>query len=148
MQENKLAKEYSAAGLLKFALPTIVMMIFMATYTMVDGIFVSRLINTTALSAVNIVYPFLNLVLAVGIMLGTGGCAYIAMEMGEGEEKRARENFSLLIAVATALGFLIAVLTQLFLAPILQFLGANEAVWQYCWDYAQGLVWFTPVSLL
>lgn len=148
MGENRLAKEYSAGGLLRFALPTIVMMIFMASYTMVDGIFVARLVNTTALSAVNIVYPFLNLVLAVGIMLGTGGSAYIAMQMGEGEEAGARENFSFLVTVAVAVSLVIAIFMQVFLDPVLRFLGANEAVWNYCWDYAQGLIWFTPVSVL
>lgn len=68
-----ISREFHFGSLLRFALPTVIMMIFMSMYTIVDGIFVSRFVGTDALSATNIVYPALNLVLAVAIMLSTGG---------------------------------------------------------------------------
>ena len=70
-----ISREFHFGSLLRFALPTVIMMIFMSMYTIVDGIFVSRFVGTDALSATNIVYPALNLVLAVAIMLSTGGSA-------------------------------------------------------------------------
>ena len=66
-----ISREFHFGSLLRFALPTVIMMIFMSMYTIVDGIFVSRFVGTDALSATNIVYPALNLVLAVAIMLST-----------------------------------------------------------------------------
>ena len=72
---NSLEKKITPGFLLRFTLPTVVMMVFNSFYTMVDGGFVSRFVGTGALSAVNIVYPALNLVFALGIMLATGGSA-------------------------------------------------------------------------
>ena len=81
---SALDREYGFWSLLKFAFPTVVMMIFMSLYTIVDGAFISRFVGPDALAAVNIVYPFLSLVLAVGVMLATGGCAVVARKQGEG----------------------------------------------------------------
>ena len=68
---------------LKFAVPTIVMTVFMSFYTMVDGLFVSNLIGTDALSAVNLTAPVISLVTAISTMLATGGSAMIMKKMGE-----------------------------------------------------------------
>ena len=112
---NSIAQKFNVFTLLKFAFPTMVMMVFMSLYTIVDGIFVSRYVGSNALSAVNIVYPVLNLLFAFGIMLSTGGSAIVARQMGEKREQEARENFSLLAAVSVAIGFLILILGLLFL---------------------------------
>ena len=98
--DNKLAREFHTGSLIRFALPNIVMMVFMSLYTIVDGMFISRLVGTLALSAVNMSYPLSSLQLALGIMLGTGGSAVIAREMGEGKDALAREDFSCIVAVA------------------------------------------------
>ena len=91
---NSIAQKFNVFSLLKFAFPTMVMMVFMSLYTIVDGIFVSRLVGSNALSAVNIVYPVINLMFACGIMLSTGGSAIVARQIGEKKESEARENFS------------------------------------------------------
>ena len=63
-----------------------VMMVLMSCYTITDGIFISRFLGDNALSAVNIVYPVINIVLAIGVMLATGGSAVVAKKMGEGKD--------------------------------------------------------------
>ena len=65
------------------------MMLFMGLYTIVDTIFVSRFVNTNALSAINIVCPVINLIVGLGTMIATGGSAIVARKMGAGEPKRA-----------------------------------------------------------
>lgn len=45
--ENVYLKPITLKNIMKFALPTIAMSLFMAFYTMVDGLFVSNLIGTT-----------------------------------------------------------------------------------------------------
>ena len=80
---NSIAQKFNVFSLLKFAFPTMVMMVFMSLYTIVDGIFVSRLVGSNALSAVNIVYPVINLMFACGIMLSTGGSAIVARQSGD-----------------------------------------------------------------
>ena len=72
MNENVLDQEWDALSLLKFAFPTMVMMMFMGFYTIVDTIFVAQFVNTDALSAINIVCPVINLTVGLGTMIATG----------------------------------------------------------------------------
>ena len=84
---NAMERAVTPGYLLRFTIPTMIMLIFNSFYTMVDGAFVSNFVGTSALSAVNIVYPALNLVFAVGIMLATGGSAIVGRQMGEGKNQ-------------------------------------------------------------
>lgn len=146
--DNKLAKQYHFWSLFKFSFPTIVMMVFMSLYSIVDGIFVSRLVGTDALSAVNIVYPLLCVVMAISIMLGTGGSAIVARKMGEGDAKQAREDFSMIVAVGVILGLAVTLLGFLLIEPLLKFLGANGEIMGLCREYAQPLLWFVIPAML
>lgn len=75
--ENLYEKPVTLKNILKFAVPTIAMTVFMSFYTMVDGLFVSNLIGTDALSAINLTAPVIQLVTAISTMLATGGSAVI-----------------------------------------------------------------------
>ena len=75
MDDNILDQKWSAGSLLRFAFPTIVMMIFMGLYTIVDTIFVAQFVNTDALSSINIVCPIINITVGLGTMIATGGNA-------------------------------------------------------------------------
>lgn len=81
--ENVYLKPITLKNIMKFALPTIAMSLFMAFYTMVDGLFVSNLIGTNALSAINLSAPIISLVTAISTMLATGGSAVIMKKAGE-----------------------------------------------------------------
>ncbi len=147
-QKNILAQKFNFASLLKFSMPTVAMMIFLSMYTMVDGAFVSRFVSTSALSAVNLVYPIVSVVIAVGVMLAAGGSAVLAKEMGEGKALQARQHFTFIVLVGVALGLLITVLGLTFIQPLLRFLGANEALYPLCRDYMMILLVFVPMSVL
>ena len=69
--KNRLDQDFTLGGLLRFALPTTIMMLVTSLYTIVDGVFVSRFVSTNALSSVNIVYPVINIVLGISVMLST-----------------------------------------------------------------------------
>ncbi|MCI8465439.1 MAG: MATE family efflux transporter [Lachnospiraceae bacterium] len=146
--ENPLAQEFNIKSLLKFAFPTVVMMIFMGLYTIVDTIFVARFVNTDALSAINIVCPVINLIVGLGTMLATGGSAMIARKMGAGEEKRASQDFTFIVLTGTIIGLLIAVTGTLFIDPLLGRLGASGLLFPYCKEYLLVVILFTPASML
>lgn len=146
--DNALARQFGAASLLRFALPNIVMMVFLSLYTIVDGMFISRFVGTLALSAINMSYPLTSLELAVGVMLGTGGSAIIARELGEGRADAARRDFTFLVAVALGMGILFQVVGLVYLDPILEFLGTSEAQFPYCRIYTKILILFAPASFL
>lgn len=146
--ENKLADKFTMKELIKFAIPTVVMMVFMALYTIVDGIFVSRLVGSNALSAINISLPVLNFTLAISIMFATGGSAVIGKDMGEGFNEKAQKRFSLIILVNFILGIVISILGYLFIDKIVVFLGASESLVTYTKDYLIIMLIFTPVSMV
>ncbi|PXV95940.1 putative MATE family efflux protein [Lachnotalea glycerini] len=145
---NALAKEFTVYQLLKFAFPTILMMIFMGLYTIVDTIFVARFINTDALSAMNIICPLNNFIVGLGTMLATGGSAIVACKMGAGEDRRSRQDFTLIILVGFVIGCMIAVVGLIFLRSIIFALGASSSLYPYCRDYLYILLLFTPASML
>ena len=130
-----IAKHFTFPQLLKFAFPSIVMMIFTSMYSIVDGFFVSRFVGSDALSAVNIVYPLLGVILAVGIMLATGGSAVVAIKMGEGRQKEANGDFSLITVTGVLIGIVLSVVSFIFLEPLVRLLGADERLLAYCMDY-------------
>ena len=72
---TSISQHFSPWSLLKFTFSSIIMMMFMSLYTIVDGIFISRFIGSNALSSLNIVYPGASIVIAIGTMLATGGNA-------------------------------------------------------------------------
>lgn len=146
--DYRMMDEKKLGTLVKFAMPTIIMMIFMSLYTIVDGIFISRFVGTTALSAVNIVYPISNVVIGIGVMLATGGSAIVAKKMGEGKDKEARSNFAFITLVGVIVGILLGVLANLMLEPICALLGAGEATMEYAKDYIGILMAFAPASIL
>ena len=91
----KLEHEVSFRWLIVFALPTILSSIFSSLYSTVDGIFIARLVDTDALSAINITMPMIFLASAIGMMFGSGGNALVAKKLGEGKQREAQEDFSL-----------------------------------------------------
>lgn len=147
-EENVLAKKYNLGTLIGFAVPTMIMMLFNALYTGVDAIFVSRYVNTDALSAINIVMPVTSILWGLGTMFATGGSAIIAKKMGEGNEKEARQNFTAMIITGCLLGIILAVVGTIFLDKLIIMLGANDKVLPYGRAYLGILIWFAPTILI
>ena len=131
----KLEHEIRFRWLILFALPTILSSIFANLYSTVDGIFVARYVDTDALSAINITMPMTYLASALGMMFGTGGNALVAKKIGEGKLQEAREDFSLMMAVAFGFSVVLAVVSFLFLNPLCRFLGSDDALLHYCREY-------------
>lgn len=132
-----LSDHFTYQKLLRFTFPSIVMMILTSIYGVVDGVFVSNYVGSEAFAAVNIVMPFLMILGAIGFMVGSGGSALVALTFGTGDEKKAREIFSLLVYILIAVGLLFTIGGEIFLAPMAKLLGANEALLPYCIRYGR-----------
>ena len=87
----KLSDHFSYGKLIKFTLPTIIMMIFTSIYGVVDGVFVSNFVGSDAFAAVNLIMPGVMILGSVGFMIGTGGSAIVSKTLGEGKKEKARE---------------------------------------------------------
>ena len=89
----QLSEHFTYKKLLRFVLPSIVMMIFTSIYGVVDGLFVSNYVGKTAFAAVNLIMPFLMAISALGFMIGTGGSAIVAKTLGEGQKETGKRIF-------------------------------------------------------
>ena len=105
--QNAYEKPVTFKNIMKFAVPTIAMSLFMSFYTMVDGLFVANRIGTQVLSAINLSAPIIQAVTAVSTMLATGGSALIMKKMGQQKPKEARQDFTFLILVNIMIGLVL-----------------------------------------
>ncbi len=141
-------KPVTLKNIFKFAVPTIAMTVFMSFYTMVDGLFVSNLIGTGALSAINLTAPVIQLVTAISTMLATGGSAVIMKKMGEQKEKEAREDFTFLILVNVLVGIIMCIIGYLAMDHIFAGMNLTADVKGYCVEYLSRYLLFTVPILL
>ena len=123
--EMKFSGHFSYGKLIRFTLPSVIMMIFTSIYGVVDGIFVSNFVGKTPFAAINLIWPVAMILGAVGFMIGTGGCALVSKIMGEGEKEKANEVFSMLIYVSAVIGIVLAILGFIFMRPLAILLGAE-----------------------
>lgn len=144
----QLSDHFSYKKMLRFTLPSIVMLIFTSIYGVVDGFFVSNIVGKTPFAAVNFIMPVLMILGSVGFMFGAGGSALIAKTMGEGDNKKARELFSLFVYVTAACGVLISVLAFVFIRPIAKALGAEGQMLSDCVLYAKIIIAALPFYML
>ena len=121
----QLSDHFNYQRLLRFTLPSIVMLVFTSIYGVVDGFFVSNFVGKTPFAALNFIMPYLMILGCVGFMFGTGGGALIAKTMGEGNREKANQIFSMLVLVSILCGILLAAFGLLTLRPIARALGAE-----------------------
>ena len=145
---HSINQNITPAGLLKFAAPSIIMMVFMSLYTIVDGIFVSRFLGSNALSSLNIVYPVINVAIAISTMLGTGGNAIVSKYLGERKEERAREALTQFVILTLVLSVILLILSECFLTPFSRFLGASDVLLADCRLYLGASMLFAPACML
>lgn len=121
----QLSDKFTYGKLLRFTVPSIIMMVFTSIYGVVDGFFVSNFVGEEAFTAVNFIMPYLMILGGIGFMFGTGGCALIAKTLGEGNSKKANSLFSLLVYLPFILGAVIAILGIFLVDPVASLLGAE-----------------------
>lgn len=136
----KLSDHFSYGKLIKFTLPTIIMMIFTSIYGVVDGVFVSNFVGSDAFAAVNLIMPVVMILGSVGFMIGTGGSAIVSKTLGEGKKEKAREYFSMLIYLCIVSGVALSVIGIIFIRPIAVVLGASGSIADDCVIYGRTLL--------
>lgn len=136
----KLSDHFSYGKLIKFTLPTIIMMIFTSIYGVVDGVFVSNFVGSDAFAAVNLIMPVVMILGSVGFMIGTGGSAIVSKTLGEGKKEKAREYFSMLIYLCIVSGVALSAIGIIFIRPIAAALGARGSIADDCVIYGRTLL--------
>ena len=144
----QLSDHFTYKMLLRFVLPSIIMMVFTSIYGVVDGLFVSNFVGKTPFAAVNLVMPFIMIFGGIGFMFGTGGSALVAKTMGEGDKHRANQYFTMMIVVTLICGVIISTVGVIYMEPISIFLGADEEMLPDCVLYGRIVLAFNTAFML
>lgn len=144
----ELAGHYTVRRLVMTSLPPIAMMIITSIYSIVDGYFVSNFAGSTEFAALNIVWPAIALISAIGLMIGTGGSALVSKTFGEGDPDKACSIFTHLIRISLEVGVLVTVLLFIFMKPAVIALGAEGAMIPLAVTYGRIVVLSMPLFIL
>lgn len=144
----RLSDHFSYSKLLRFTLPSIVMIVLTSIYGVVDGLFVSNFVGKTAFASVNLVMPFVMILGGMGFMIGTGGTALVSKILGEGDPDTANRTFSMMVLFTLALGIVLSAGGIIFMRPVSRFLGATDAMMDDCVLYGRIITGFTFAFML
>lgn len=131
----QLSQHFTCRRLLRYCLPSIIMMVFTSVYGVVDGFFVSNFAGKTPFAAVNFIMPILMILGCAGFMFGTGGSALIGMALGEGDNKKANNIFSLVVYSSIVCGVFLAIIGLVILRPVATIMGAENEMLRQCLIY-------------
>ena len=148
MNNIKLSDHFTYKRLLRFVLPSVIMMVFTSVYGIVDGVFVSNFVGKTSFAAVNLIMPVLMILGAVGFMIGTGGTAIVSQTLGEGKRELADRYFSLLVYVAAILGVMLSAVGIAMMPLMAKWLGAEGELLENCVVYGRWVLVGLPFFML
>lgn len=144
----ELSGHYNLRRIAQAAVPCIVMMLVTSVYSIVDGIFISNFVGTQAFASINLIWPPIMMLGALGLMIGTGGSALVSKTMGEGDSATANKIFSMLVHFTLIMGILLAVLFAVFVCPISLMLGAEGDMVGECVLYGRICITALPMFML
>lgn len=143
-----LSDHFTYKKLLRFTFPTVIMMVFISVYGVVDGFFVSNYAGKTAFAAINLIMPFVMVLGGMGFMIGTGGTALVSKVMGEGDSERANRLFSEIISFTVIFGAVLSAVGVAVMRPVSVLLGATPEMIDDCVLYGRIVVGFTAAFML
>ena len=144
----RLSDHFTYKKLLRFVLPSVVMMMFTSVYGVVDGLFVSNFVGKTPFAAINLVMPFIMVLGGVGFMVGTGGSALVGKTLGEGDRERADRYFTMMVWLTVLLGVLTSVVGIVLMPQISVWLRATPEMLPYCVQYGRTVLAFNMAFML
>ena len=144
----QLSDHFTYGRLLRFVLPSIVMMVFTSIYGVVDGFFVSNFAGKTAFASINLIMPFIMVLGGMGFMIGTGGTALVSKVFGEGDAERANRYFSMMIIFTLGLGVILSALGVALMPQVARLLGATDEMLADCVLYGRIVTGFTVAFML
>ena len=144
----QLSDHFTYQKLLRFVLPSIVMMVFTSIYGVVDGLFVSNFAGKTPFAAINLVMPFIMVLGGIGFMIGTGGTALVSKVLGEGEPEKAKRYFTMMILFTLLVGAVLAVFGVTMMEKVARFFGATDEMLHDCVLYGRIVISFTAAFML
>ena len=131
----------------RFAVPQMIGLLFNSVYTIIDGVFIGHRLGREAMAAAAVAVPLIEILISVAIAAGSGAGVLIAARLGAGDREGARRLFNTAAGMLAAAGVLVALLGNLFLAPLARLLGASPEILEPACGYLWFIVTFSPFQL-
>lgn len=132
----------------KFVIPSIIAFALSGVYAIVDGYFVGNTIGDTGLSAINIAYPIVAVLQALGTGIGMGGAVYYSINKAEGKEKEAEEYIATSWWLLILVSIVITVVIYFSSEGLLKLLGADGTILTYATDYIRVIAFGAVLQIL
>jgi len=148
IEKNPLSSEPIGGLMLKYAIPSVISLVVNSLYNIVDQVFIGWGVGTLGNSATNVIFPLNMVMMALALLLGDGGAAYLSLELGRGNQKKAEKGvnntFSWLIITAV-LFFIVCVI---FLKPLTGLFGATPDNLEYVMAYGKIVLLGFPFAMV
>lgn len=135
--KNDLGKDPIRALVFRLAIPTMIAQFVNVLYSIVDRIYIGNipLVGDQALAGAGVCGPIVTLLSSFGTLVGLGGSIPLAMKMGEGNQKEARQILSNSFCMLTCLAVLLTISFLLMKNQLLWWFGASETTFPYADTY-------------
>lgn len=148
IKENIYQKPVTRTNILAVAVPTIFMTLIQASYSMIDGMFVSNILGAGALSSLTLISPYFSFFIAVGAMFACGGSAVVMKKMGEGRDHEARRDFTMLTMVSIIVGLVFSIVFLLCTRQLVSIFGTTDHITELCREYLFAYSFFIVPQIL
>ena len=123
----------------KYAVPCIISLLVAALYNIVDQIFIANAayLGSYGNAANTVVFPLTVVALALAVMIGDGGCAFVSISLGAGEQDKAHRSVGNAVVLCVAVSIVLTAIYLLFQEPILTMFGGrvNEETFRNAKEY-------------
>lgn len=134
-KQSPFATEPIGRLIVRFAVPSVIALLVNSLYNIVDQIFIGWGVGYLGNGATNIVFPITIVALALSMMIGNGGAAYLSLKLGEGKKEEARTGVGNAVSLVCVVSVVLAVVFLLWIDPILTLFGATDVLRPYALQY-------------
>lgn len=134
---NELGTEKINKLLLKFSLPSVVSLVLNAIYNMIDQIFIGQGVGYLANGATNVIFPLMQLAVAIGLLIGDGTASFINLKLGQNDQKAASKGMAAGIVGLLISGIILVIVYNIFLEPLCWLFGATDQTLPYALQYGR-----------
>ena len=136
-------KEY-----LKYIIPTMITFTLGGVYSIIDGVFVGHAVGDAGLAGINVAFPLVAFIMAVGTGIGMGGGVISSIARGAGNEPKARRAMGTTLTMLVIAAVPIMALLFAFAEPICRLLGGQGETLAQAVAYTSVIAWGVPFQIL
>lgn len=129
----------------KYLVPSISATLVTSIYILADTVMIGRGVGPMGIAALNLILPLFSLYFGTGMLFGVGGGVFLSISKGRGDERAAREYFTMALLCAAVLSTVYLAGCHLFFDSLTGLLGKNEAMEELVDSYGRILVSGAPV---